>query len=1056
MKKLFYIFLTRPVTTLMFLFGVLCVGIVSILNLPIELSPHVDYPRLSISIYWQGASPEAVEAYVTSPVEAELSTIMGVKKISSKSSEGLSNIFIDFHPNTDINFARIEINEKLSALKHQLPFGISKPVISSYVPEQLENLQGFLVYSISSDKSANEIRKFIIDNVLMQLKSIDGVSNVEVRGGSDKIINIIVDYDKLKALEITNEDITNAVKDAEVIISAGKVNNQNYQYYINVRNEIHNLEIIKNQVVKKLPNNQTIRIENIAKVSEDFKEPQSYYRINGKETVNLIISKELGANTFKVSYDVKKKFQELSKIFPPDYIIIKELDKSEEMYTELLSLYRNGILSFLILFIVLLLIFRNYKYPLIIIVSIFFSLSFSFALFYLLRLTLNIITIICFIIGLGFIVDNSIVVLDYLDKHYNGRGIKYLTVYIKEIFNPLLVSTIIVISVFIPLIFLTGELKLYFKHFAIGMGSNLFASLIVSITVVPFLYLKTYKPHKKIELFTSSLDFIYKQYRKIVRMIIRFRKLSLALLILIIGLPVWLIPDRIETPFISKVYNLIFDSEFYQEIKPFLNYALGGCLNLYFNHISKGEIWSYGEETYIYVRLELPNSNRIERINKLSKDLENDILQYKSNFKNLIANVIDEENAVIRIEFDKNQANTSFPYALKNYITAYTAQLGGVNSYVYGFGPGFSNAEGISYSPFNVVVKGYNYEKVKSLAEEFRKKIIVNPRVDNVDIDKSEILWSPGTYEIIGEVDREKLKAYNISLAEIFSIITKNIGGIFNDNKFKIENNRVEYQIKFSNYNEVQLEELKNIILKDYSGKSFKVKDIINFYERKILSTINREDQQYVRYISFEFKGPYYYGKQFLQSILANIDIPPGFTIEQVDFPIVLELKNEYEILKIFLAAVVIIFMVSSSFFESFKSSLIIFSAIPFAFVGSIFVFWLFNFNMERGAYSGMLLLMGLTVNSAILMVNYILKNQQSRTIEEIINLSATRLRAILTTSSTTIFALVPFVLSSESTFWKNLSLSITGGIITSSIFIAFFIPLIYYMIVIRKKYKTI
>jgi len=1046
-KKLFYIFLSRPVATLIFLFCVFFIGIVSILNISIELSPKVEYPKLSISIYWPYVSPEVVEAYLTSPVEAELSTIMGVKKISSKSSEGLSNIFIEFHPDVDINFARIEINEKLNALKHQLPFGISMPVISSYIPEEFENLQGFLVYSISSDKSANEVRKFLIDHVLIQLKSIDGVSNVEVRGGSDKIINIIVDYDKMKTLRVSNEEVINAVKDAEVILSAGKISNRNFQFYINVKNEIQNLEIIKNQVVKKLLNNQTIRIKDIADVTEDFREPQSYYRINGKETVNLIISKEQGANTFKVADNVNKKFQELSKIFPPDYIIIKELDKSEEMHAELISLYRNGILSFVILFIVLLLIFKNYKYPLIIIVSIFFSLSFSFALFYLLKLTLNIITVTCFIVGLGFIVDNSIVVLDYLDKHYNGRGIKYLTVYIKEIFNPLFVSTLIVISVFIPLIFLTGELKLYFKHFALGMGSNLFASLIVSITVVPFLYLKTYNPHKEIHLLASSFDFIYKLYNKIVRLIIRFKKFSLSLLVLIIGFPVWLMPDRIETPFIGEIYNSIFDSEFYQEIKPYINYALGGCLNLYLNHISKGEIWSYGEETYIYIRLELPNGNRIERINKICQDLENDILQYKNNFKNLIANVIDEENAVLRIEFDKHQANTSFPYILKNYITAYATQLGGVNSYVYGFGPGFSNAEGVSSSMFNLIVKGYNYEKVKAIAEEFRRKIIINPRVDNVDIDKSEIMWSTEVYEIIGEIDREKLKAYNITLAEIFSIITKSIGGIFDDNKFKIENNRVEYQIKFSNYKEVQLEELKNIILNDNSGKSFKVKDIINFYERKVLSAIHREDQQYVRYISYEFKGPYQFGQQFLQSTLAGIDIPPGYSIKTLDLPIVLEFESEYDILKIFLAAVVIIFMISSSFFESFKSSLIIFSAIPFAFAGSIFIFWLFNFSIERGAYSGMLLLMGLTVNSAIIMVNYILKNQQLKTIEEIFTLSETRLRAIITTSSTTIFALLPLILNSSSNFWKNLSLSILGGMITSSIFIVLFVPLIFYMI---------
>lgn len=1052
MKKLFYTFLSRPVTTIMFFFSVVVVGVISLFNLPIELSPHVEYPRLSVNTSWPGVSPEAMEAHLTSPIEAELSTIMGVKKISSRSSEGFSSITIDFHPDTDINFARIEINEKLTALKNELPAGISPPRISPYIPKDFQELQGFLTYSVSSNRSANEVRKYLIDNVLFPLKSIDGVSDVEIRGGSDRLIEIIINYEKAKALGITNEEINKAIEDAEIILSAGKIKNNNSFIYVKVNNQITEPAKINEQVIKILPNGQAIRIKDIANVNDDYKEPLSYYRINNKETVTLVISKETGANTFKVKRDVEERLNLLSRSFPSDYLLTKEIDKSEDMGKDLNSLYRDGIYSFIILFLVLLIIFRRLKYALIIITSILFSLLFSFGLFYLLNLSLNIITIACFIIGLGFIVDNSIVVLDYFDKHYKGEGIKRLTVYIREIYSPLFTSTLTIIAVFIPLIFLTGELRLYFKQFALGIGSTLTASFIVSIIVVPLMFLKSFKKTDYKKFAESLTKLIYRGYQKIITVIYRFKKLAFAFLILIIGLPVWLLPNRIETPIIGDIYNPVFDSEIYSEIKPYINYALGGTLNLFFNHVSRGEIWRYGEETYIYIRLELPNGNRIDRINKLCNDLENDIMQYKSSFKNLIANVLDEETATLRVEFDDKKANTAFPYMLKNYVTAYATRLGGVNSYVYGFGPGFSNAGGGASSMFNITVKGFNYEKVKSLAEDFRNIIIRNPRVDNVDIDKSAFYWSPEVYEVIGKVNRDKMASSNISISELFSIISKNSGGNFSHSRFRINNDEVEYRVKFSNYNDVQLESLQNTIITDSRKNNIKIGNLIHFDERKVLSTINREDQQYVRNVSFEFKGPYKYGQKFLESSLLSIKIPEGYSIKPAEFMFLFSDKDEIDILIVFLAAIVIIFMISSSLFESLKKPLLVIWAIPFALVGSIFLFWLGDYNIERGAYSGMLLLLGLSVSNSIMLVNYLSRNLNEGSIKEIAALASTRLRAIFTTSLTTISALIPFILSGESTFWKNLSLSIAGGIFSSFIFIIFFLPVIFSKLFANKE----
>ena len=1035
----------------MFFLSVVVVGIVSVLNLPVELSPHVEFPRLSVSVSWTGVSPEAVEAHLTSPIEAELATIQGVKKISSTSSEGSARISLEFHPSVDIEFARVEINEKLSSIKNALPVGVSSPRVSPYIPEDLQNLQGFLTYSISSNRSSNDVRKYLLDNVVMRLKNVDGVSDVDVRGGSDRLIEIIIDYGKAKSLGILNEEINNAISETEKILSAGKLERNNNQIFVKINNEVINPSRIGDQVVKILPNGNAIRIRDIAKIIDDYEEQLSYYRINGKESITLTINKELGANTLSVAKEVDKRLRDLSKEFPPDYIIIKEIDRSEDIYKDLDELYRDGLFSFIIIFFVILLLFRNIRYPFIILSSIIFSLLAAFSLFYLFGLTLNIITFSCFVLGFGFIVDNSIVVLDYLDKHYDGRGEKHLTVLIKEIFFPLFTSTITIVAVFIPLLFLTGELKLYFQQFALGIGFTLLASLVVSFTVVPLLYLKTFHVSRRKVKDIKSESILYKVYRIIVSQIIKRKKVSVAFLLLVIGFPVWLLPTRIETPIIGDAYNSVFDSETYQDVKPYINYAFGGALNLFFNHVSRGELWNYGAETYIYVRLDLPNGNRIERINKLCGDLENEISAYKKNFKTLIANVIDEESASLRVEFTPEQSNSAFPYTLKNYITAYATRLGGVDSYVYGFGPGFSNAGGGASSNFNVEVKGFNFEKVRSIAETFRDIVKRNPRVDNVDIDKSDFYWSSETFEIVGKIDRSRLSAYGITVQELFNIIAKNTSGNMSYSRFKILNESVNYRVKFSNYDNIQLDELKNLIVNENGKEKFKVSDLITFEERKVLSSINRVDQQYVRYVSFEFKGPYKYGNNFLESTVASIKVPEGYSLKQSDYSFRFAEKDEIDIWKVLGASLFVIFIVTAGFFESFKKPLIIITAVPYAIIGAIFLFWLTDNNIERGAYAGMLLLVGLSVSNSIVLVSYLSQNALTN-IEELINATKTRLRALTSTTLTTFAALLPFILSERATFWKNLSISIAGGIFISYIYIIFFLPLIYKIISFRKR----
>lgn len=1058
MKKIIYMFLSRPVTAGMSFFIVVVLGIASMFNIPLELSPEVEYPKLSVSASWYGVSPEAVEAFLTSPLEASLATVKGVQKISSKSSEGQSYINIEFHPSTDMDFARVEINEKLGMLKNELPYGVSRPRISAYVPKDFRELQGFLTFTLAAEKSANEIRKYALENLVTPLMSINGVSGVEVRGGNEREINIIIDYDKVRLFGISNEIITAAVNNAEKILSAGTINIKDKRESVQIKNEVSVAEILNYQPIQRLKDGTVVRLKDIGNVFDDFKERTSYYRINGQEAVFLEIDKEPGAKTIETADKVFSKLDELSKNFPTGFTLNKELDRSEDTRKELNGLFSNAVYSLIIIITLLIFIFRKLSYSLIIVISIIFSLLSALLLFYLFNLSLNIITIASLVLGFGLMVDNSVVVIDYIDRHYRGRGIKYLTIYVKEIFSPVFASTFTTVAVFIPLLFLTGELKLYFEQFALAIVFSIIASLFVSFAVVPLLFLKFgFQPTEGgLESRKSPNPAFYKLYEFVQYRIFKFKKLSIALLLLVIGIPVWLLPNRIETPIVGNVYNIIFDSDFYNEHKKYVNYALGGALNLFFNHIQKGEIFSYGSTDYIVVRLKLPNGNRIERINDLTKKFEQEILAYRENFANLTANVLNEENAYLRIEFTKAQSGTAFPYMLKNYLTAYAVQLGGLNVSIFGYGPGFSSGGYLSYS-FIVKVSGFNFNKVRELAEEFRNIISTNPRIDNVDIDRAlRYGFDEDTYEIVGNLKRNQLEGFDINANAIIDAISKNARGNISYNRFRIGNEEVLYNIKHSNYQQMQLKDMEEMLISNFEKlprKAGKVKNLIDFNQRKVLSNINREDRQYVRYISYDYKGPYQYGREFLESSIKQLKIPEGYEIKSsFDFGFWMREEDEIEIWKILIISALLILMITASLFESFKKPILIILAIPFSIIGVIFLFHFENLSLDRGAYAGMLLLIGISVNNSIVLVDYLSKNLKKNNIDDIIKLSFIRVRPILTTTLTTIAALLPIILLGEESFWKSLSYSVLGGLSLSTIFTILFIPSIFYLITQRKN----
>lgn len=1100
------------------------------MGLPGQLTPDVEYPRLTVRLAWASAPPETVESTITAPLEGELSKLHGIKSLSSVSSEGRSEITIEFHAGINMDMARLEINERLSVLMENLPREVSPPSVSNYIPDEIEKMTGFLTYTLSAPRSPGEVRRYADEYLKLPLRSISGVNDVLISGGNHRHISVELSREQTERLNIHPDEVTNALKDAYLTLSGAQslrsdlMNTdslikrarctvvqslrhiEDLQYLPvafraapnNTRQPASTTMTDNNKPEKQEnpDNNVTVKLGDISTIRDDFAEPTSFYRLNGKETIILRLQKEPGADIIRTADKVYKTIEALQAALPKDYVLRKESDVSEKMRLELSDLYSTILYALIALGIVILLLFRQntaLRMVAIIITAVVVSMCLASVGFAVFGVGLNIISIAAILLGFGVTVDIVIIMAEFLERenvalrhrHKASTIILRFTVQSRSMAVPLVGSALTTIAVILPLMALNTELQQYLWDFTITSVIIVCTSVMVSLSFVPLLcyywlprniipvseeipnhdihspsfstptlqepqdtaqrfgYLST---HFGLNVEPERFNTIfYRVYAALIQRITRWKKTALFALMIVGGLPLWLLPGRIETPYLAPVYNEVFDSPLYGYLKPYLYTYLGGAWNLFSNRLPRGDMWQIGNEQYLMVYLKLPNGNRIERINTLAKAIEAEILRYGSAVALLTTSVSNDERAWIKVEFPRHQADPTFPYKLKNYLVAYATRLGGLEVSVLGFGDSFSTGLGGSPVSFMVKARGYNYEDVKSLAQEFRRVLERHPRVSQVDIDRSVYWGEPEVFEQIIRLDRELLLRSSATIEQLLPFIRLNAIGTIGGSSFKLGAEEISYDVKFAGYKDTQASELMERILYDSRGTQLKLGSIARLEQQKTLSRIIRENRQYLRTITFEFLGPYRYGEEYLKQALASIPLRAGYSLEYERGGFMFGDENTLSILNSLALSVLLIFMVGAAMFESLRAPLIIVSTIPIALMGAVYSLHWFDLGLDRGAFAGMLLLIALAVNNAIIMVYQVLFHKSrfndGITVENLIWVCFRRLRPVALTTSITALMMAPLVLQDNHGFWQTLGATVIGGVIWSGFFLIVAIP---------------
>lgn len=1000
----------RPTSIAMFVLVVLFTGIASFTRLPLDLTPDVSFPKLSVLTLWPDSSPETIEAFVTSPIEAIANTITHVKNVSSISEEGKSTVNLEFNRGTDMDFAALELREKLSALNDEFPYGVQPPQIQKYVPKEFQTGR-FLSYHLTGKMSLPEIRRFALEHIKPALLAVEGVADVRVYGGQDPELQIELDPEKLRAFNVSEKKVRSLLKNLNTRLSAGQIYSGGFKTDLIVEDPLSTPEPIA-QMVLSSKNGSVIRVGDVAHVVLGYRELRNLTRINGNPAIVLSIEKEVGRNTIRVADRIFARLAQLEKTFPRTLRLLKERDQSEQIRRELKNLTSRAAFCVLVIFLVLVFFLKNWHSPLIILSTIFFSVLLAVNFLYFMNIGLNLLTLAGLAMGFGMIVDNSIVVLDNFYR-YREQGLESFQAAeqgTREVALPIVASTLTTIVAFIPFLYLTGELRIYYLPFSITVGFTLLASLLVAFTFTPSLAvaLSKFTPRSKNQTVSGKKNDkdsgLLRAYILILGWTLRHKVLTIILTIAL---------------FVSSYY--VFDK-----------------------YVTRGRIWSWGEDTYIVVFIRMPVGSELARTDAVVRKFEANIVglpQIKKVFTNVMP-----EFARMEVTFPREVQYTALPLILKEKLTYLATQIAGPAVGVYGYGQGFYSGGGTA-PQYRLEVLGYNYNEVKNIAGEVAKKLQQNPRVRDIDTNSSHGFGKDeDLFEIVLRIDRQKLQRFHLSSSDVLTSLQSFLREGLDWQRIKIGHKELDYRIKMHGHRDFSMDDLRYLSIEGPKNAKLRLAEVAQIGERKVLAQIVRKDQQYVRGISFEYRGPWKYGNRLVKRVIENTKLPNGYKLQRAAFFFLSE-EEKGQIYGVIALALLFVYMVTAGLFESFIQPFIVILTVPLALIGVFLIFYFTDTNFDRSAYIGVILLAGIVVNNTIILTHHIneLLRKGSLLLDAVIQGTIDRVRPILMTSATTILGLLPLILfaKADESIWYALSLATVGGLLSSTFLVLTIMPVV-------------
>ena len=716
-----------------------------------------------------------------------------------------------------------------------------------------------------------------------------------------------------------------------------------------------------------------ISLDELVTVSHMEEAPQSYYRINGLNSIYLSITAEETANQLQLSKQVKEEMEAIQKVLPAGYEIHTSYDATEFIHEELNKIYLRTGLTVLILLFFVLIITLNPRYLFLIVVSLSINIAVAVIFYYLFGLEMQLYSLAGITVSLNLVIDNTIVMTDHILHRRNLKA-----------FMSILAATLTTMGALVIIFFLDEKIRLNLQDFAAVVIINLAVSLFVALFFVPALIekiglkkRKRRRTQSRFFLLRASLPrritvYFTRFYGWMIRKLCRWRVAVCILLILLFGLPVFMLPDKVEGEGrATEWYNKTLGSSTYKEkIKPIVDKALGGSLRLFIQKVYNGSYFTRNEEVVLYVYANLPNGSTLEQMNELIKKMEIYLSQFKE-IKQFQTSVYNARRGNINIYFTKEHQNSGFPYTLKANIISKALQLGGGSWGVYGLqDQGFSNDVREGAGSFQVKMYGYNYDELYEWAEKLKAKLLTHRRIKEVIINSYFSYWKDDYQEFYFNLNRERMAQENINANILFSTIRPIYGKNMEIGSVVAENGSEKIKLSSKQSQEYDIWAMQYFPY-GTDDKQYKLSELATMEKGQMPQQVAKENQQYRLCLQYEYIGSGEQGNKILKRDLEefNKELPMGYTAQSERESWGWGKKDNKQYL-LLLVVIAIIFFTTSILFNSLKQPLAIIFIIPVSYIGVFLTFYWFKLNFDQGGFASFVLLCGITVNASIYILN--------------------------------------------------------------------------------------
>ncbi len=999
----------KPITTLMILLSIIVLGLIGLQRLPLTFFPEFGSRSLTISIPYQSSSPQEVEQLIARPVEEIMGTLSNLETMKSTSSANSCTISLEFKAGTDMDLAAVEVRDRIDRVRSKLPDDVERIRIRRWQTSDMPVFQ----FSMSWDRSPDELYVLIDKVIIPRIQRIDGVANVEVSGMDDRKVLVDLDMERMRAHGVDFFQLAQSLRNNNINFPGGTVIDGERKYTVRTIGEFRSIEEIAQVPIR----GTNLVLADVAEVKYAFPEKKNFQRLNRKQSVVLRVYKSSTANVIEVAGKTRELLDEL--IQQPEYagLNVQTIrDQSRGILVSLNSLAMAGIFGALLANVVLFFFLRKFRSTVIIGMAIPIAIIATFLLMYILRLapfnssvTLNLVSLSGLMFAVGMLVDPAVVVLENIFRHKQEEGLDARQAAIvgsREITVAVTSATLTTAIVFVPMVFMsTGGMGRWMTDFGIAIVTASVGSLLISLTLIPLaasrLFSGEEKPQAKIILRMST------GYSKAITKLVRF-PWSLA------GLAVGA-------------------------------FLLWGTFQLS-KLIDRAWIPSTPERR-MDLRLNLARSFSLADIHSVVDSLESVLFRERETLEiSNIATNYRKGRANVTLYFVPEEEGRRTTIELHEEVKKRLPEFAGVEYKV-----GRMHGRGGNQMGVSIELKGKSTAVLVTFAEEIRTLLSEVPGIKDVDTSMER-----GDEEVQISVDRTRAQKYGLSTRQVAMTVSSALSSRANS-KFKTRDQEIDILVQLAEEDRVNIQQLQNMTVANTEADMVQLGSVADLKLRKGPEAIVREDRQgTVTVFANTGQSGLWSISRKISKIMEDVQLPPGYSWSMGRNWRMMR-QGESESMFAIVLAIILIYIVMASLFESFIHPLTIMLSVPFALIGVWFLFWATGTNLTTMGWLGIIVVCGLVVNNGIILIDAINTRRRaglSRT--EAIRIGGrNRLRPILMTTLTTIIGLAPLVVPAmfpslfgpqegRAAMYAPVGIAVVGGLLTSTPLTLFLMPIIY------------